>query len=148
MVLPLTLFTLVVLGALVACGFALALLEQRAGRNVLYAVQAAGAAESGAAATLGRWDALGLGSLPVGASTALPGAALPGPAVYAPSVTRLNAELYLIRVGGTRLDAGGGLLARRVLSAVVKAPDSVPPGSSPVVPLTHRAWDWPFGDAP
>ena len=148
MVLPLTLFALVVLGALVACGFALALLEQRAGRNLLYAVQAAGAAERGAAAVLGGWDGHGLGSLPAGASVALPGGTLPGPTAYAPTVIRLNTELYLVRVEGTRLDAGGGLLARRVLSAVVKPPDSAPPGSLPVMPLTHRAWNWPSGGAP
>jgi hypothetical protein len=148
MALPLALFALVVISALVVGGFAAAHLEQRLGRNVLYAVQAAGAAEAGAASLVADWDHHGLGSLAPGASTGLPSGALPGPSAYAPTVTRLNGELFLVRVEGTRLDADGGLLARRVLDLVVRAADSAPAGSPPIVPLANRAWDWPLSGPP
>ena len=66
MVLPLALLALVVIAAVVACAFASAYLEQRIGRNTLYAVQAAGAAEAGAAAVVGAWEAHGLSLLAPG----------------------------------------------------------------------------------
>jgi hypothetical protein len=147
MALPLALFTLVVLAAVIAGRFALAWLEQRIGRNVLYAVQARGAAEAGIASVIGSWEAHGLGSLPPGASTGLTGGALPGPAAYAPTVTRLSGELFLLRVEGTRLDAGGGLLARRVVSVALRVADGAATGS-PVIPLTDRAWDWSHSGSP
>jgi hypothetical protein len=138
MVLPLALFALVVIGALVAAGLALALLEQRAGRYMLYAVQAGGAAEAGAVAVVGGWAGYGLDALLPGQSAALPAAALPGGTRYEASVHRLNARLFELRVTGTRTDADGGLLARREVGLVLRRADS---GSS-VAPLAHRAWSW------
>lgn len=137
-VLPLALFAMVVIGALVAAGLALALLEQRAGRNTLYAVQAAGAAEAGAVAVVGGWAGHGLDGLLPGQSATLPAAALPGGTRYQASVHRLNARLFELRVTGTRTDADGGLLARRELGLVLRRGDS---GAS-VAPLTDRAWSW------
>jgi hypothetical protein len=142
MALPLALLALVVIAALVAAGFAAAHLEQRIGRNALYAVQAAGAAEAGAAVVVGEWDALGLGLLAAGDSSVLPTAPLAGRTAYAPAVTRLNGELFLVRVEGTRTDADGGLLARREVGLLVRVADSAVPGAAPVRPLGNRAWGW------
>jgi hypothetical protein len=140
MALPLALLALVVIAALVAGGFTAAHLEQRIGRNALYAVQAAGAAEAGAAAVVGGWEGLGLGFLAPGASAVLPAAALPGPTAYSPTVTRLNGELFLVQVEGTRSDAGGGMLARRDVGLLVRVADSTIPGAPPVWPLRNRSW--------
>ena len=140
MALPLALLALVVIAALVAGGFAAAHLEQRIGRNALYAVQAAGAAEAGAAAVMGGWDGHGLGLLAPGDSAVLATVPLPGRTAYAPTVSRLNGELFLVRVAGTRSDAGGGMLARREVGLLVRVADSAIPGAPPVRPLTNRAW--------
>ena len=140
MVLPLALLALVVIAAVVACAFASAYLEQRIGRNTLYAVQAAGAAEAGAAAVIGAWEAHGLSLLAPGESTVLPREALPGSSAYMPSIRRLNAQLFLLEVEGIRADADGGPLARRRLGVVLRSVDSVAAGLPPVTPLVHRAW--------
>jgi hypothetical protein len=140
MALPLALLALVVIAALVAGGFAAAFLEQRIGRNTLYAVQAAGAAEAGAVTVVGEWDGHGLGLLAPGDSVALPTAPLSGHTAYSPAVTRLNGELFLVRVVGVRSDAGGAALARREIGLFVRVADSAIPGAPPVWPLRNRAW--------
>lgn len=142
MALPLALLALVVIAAIVAGGFAAAFLEQRVGRNTLYAVQAAGAAEAGAVAVVGEWDAHGLGSLAPGGNAVLPAAPLPGRTAYSPTVTRLNGELFLVRVTGVRNDGAGGTLAQREVGLLVRAADSAVPGAPPVWPLRNRAWAW------
>jgi hypothetical protein len=140
MALPLALLALVVIAALVAAGFVAAHLEQRIGRNTIYAVQAAGAAEAGVAAVLEGWDGHGLSLLAPGDSAVLAAVPLPQRTAYAPTVSRLNDELFRVGVEGTRSDAGGGMLARREVSLLVRAADSVIVGAPPVWPLRNRAW--------
>jgi hypothetical protein len=140
MVLPLALLALVVIAALVAGVFASAYVEQRVGRNTLYAVQAAGAAEAGAAAVIGAWEAHGLSLLAPGESAVLPTEALPGSSAYTPSVRRLNDQLFLLEVEGIRADADARPLARRRLGVVLRSADSVAPGLPVVRPMAQRAW--------
>ena len=140
MALPLTLLALAVVAALVAIGFGAALLEQRIGRNTLYAAQAAGAAEAGAAAVVGEWDAHGLGLLAPGGTAVLPAVVLPGGTAYTPTVIRVNGELFLVRVTALRRDGGGGVLARREVRLLLRAADSAVPGAPSVRPLLNRAW--------
>jgi hypothetical protein len=140
MVLPLALLALVVIAALVACAFASAYVEQRIGRNTLYAVQAAGAAEAGAAAVVGSWEAHGLSLLAPGESTLIPTEQLPGSSAYTPSVRRLNDQLFLLEVQGIRMDADAGSLARRRLGLLLRTADSAAPGLPVVGPLAQRAW--------
>jgi len=140
MVLPLTLLALVVIAALVACAFASAYLEQRIGRNTLYAAQAAGAAETGAATVVGAWEAHSLNLLGPGESAVLPTEVLPGSSAYTPTVSRLNDRLFLLEVEGIRADAGARPLARRRLGVVLRGVDSAVGGVAGVTPLAHRAW--------
>jgi hypothetical protein len=140
LVLPLAILALVVIAALVACAFASAYLEQRIGRNTLYAVQAAGAAEAGAATVVGAWEAHSLSSLGPGESTVLPTEVLPGSSAYTASVSRLNDQLFLLEVEGIRTDADARPLARRRLGVVLRGVDSAVGGSAGVTPLAHRAW--------
>jgi hypothetical protein len=140
MALPLAVLGLVIIAALVATGFASALLEQRIGRNALYAVQAAGAAEVGAAAVIEEWDTHGLETLAAGDSTVLTSVTLPGRTEYVVTVGRLNAELFEIRVEGIRADADGSALARRETSLIVRRIDSALAGAPAVRPLANRAW--------
>ena len=140
MALPLALFTLVVIGALVAAAFASAHLEQRIGQNALYAVQAAGAAEVGTAAVVGGWEARGLSLLAPGESRVLSGETLPGRSGYTPTVRRLNGQLFLVQVDGVRTDADMRPLARRRLRLLLRSADSALEGVAPVRPLSSRAW--------
>jgi hypothetical protein len=138
MALPLAVLALLIIAALVAAGFGSALLEQRIGRNALYAVQAAGAAEVGAAAVIEEWEALGLETLAAGDSAVLASVTLPGRTAYAPTVARLNAELFQIRVQGIRANADGNSLAHRETSLIVRRTDSA--AARAVRPLPNRAW--------
>jgi hypothetical protein len=140
MVLPLALLALVVIAALVACAFASAYIEQRIGRNTLYAVQAAGAAEAGATAVVGAWETLGLSLLGPGERAVLPTEVLPGSSTYTPSVRRLNDQLFLLEVEGIRVDADARPLARRRLGVLLRGVDSAPTGMPVVRPLAQRAW--------
>lgn len=143
MALPLALLAMVVLGALVATGLAAALVEHRAGLNTLYAVQAAGASELGAAEVVGGWDGYGLDALAPGDSMDLPPVRLAGGVDYEPTVTRLNAELFKLRVRGITRDAGRGALARRQLSLILRRSESAGPAAPPVGPIRFRAWSRP-----
>jgi hypothetical protein len=139
-VLPMALLALVVIAALVAGAFVSAYIEQRVGRNTLYAVQAAGAAEAGAAAVVGTWETQGLSLLGPGETRVLPTQALPGSSAYTPSVRRLNGQLFLLEVEGLRVDADGSPLARRRLGVLLRGADSIAPGIPGVKPLAQRAW--------
>ena len=68
MALAVAIFALVVVASLVAMAFYSGRLEQRAGRNTMYAAQASDAAEAGAAVILGNWDQYALNNLAVGAT--------------------------------------------------------------------------------
>lgn len=140
MVLPLALVALVVIAGLVAAAFTSAFVEQRVGRNTLYTVQAAAAAEAGAAAVVGGWDIHGLSLLAPGESALLPGVALPGSSAYTPTVRRLSPQLFLVEVEGVRTDAAGTPLARRRLGLMLRLADSAAAGLPPVRPLPGRAW--------
>ena len=140
MALPLALFALVLIGGLVAVGFAVAQLEQRVGRNTLYAVQAGAAAETGALWVVADWDGQGLAALAPGEGRTLPSLELPGGSSYEASVRRLNDALFAIAVVGTRHDADGGTLAQRDVGLTLRRADSALAGALPVMPLAHRAW--------
>ena len=110
-------FALVVVGALVAAACLAGTLEQRSGRNTVYAAEAADAAESGNATTLGTWDAT-LNGLAAGDSiTRSFGSAGPRTAAVS-TVIRLNDQLFLVRSVGQRTDANGQVLARRTVAIV------------------------------
>lgn len=138
--LPLALISLVLIAGLVAAGFTVALLEQRLGRNAMYGVQAAAAADAGIAAVVGGWPGAGLVLLAPGDSAVLPAGALPGRTRYVPAVVRLNGQLFLLRVEGTRSDAGGGVLARREVGLLLRIADSAVGGPAGVRPLRDRPW--------
>ena len=140
MALPLALLALILIGGLVAVGFAVAQLEQRVGRNTLYAVQAGTAAEAGALSVVAAWDGHGLAALAPGEERTLPSVELPGRTSYEATVRRLNEALFAIAVVGTRHDADGGTLAQREVGLTLRRADSAAAGALPVIPLSNRAW--------
>lgn len=143
--LPLALFALVIIGALIAGTFFLGRLEQQAGRATLYLAQAAAAAEAGLVAAES-YDPAVLLTLPVQAGAGGPVAAFPtipvgaDPTVrYTDTIARLTSTLFLIQATGQRLDADGHPLATHTLGAFareIKRAD----GTSVIRSLRQRSW--------
>jgi hypothetical protein len=118
MALAVAIFALVVIGALVAGAFFASELEQRTGRNTLYAAEAAQAAETGSNSVLADWDQFNLNNMAVGDSSLLGTTSLGGRISYTPKVYRLNNDLFLVQSLGTRTDASGAIMAQRLLASI------------------------------
>ena len=119
MALAVAIFAIVIIGMLVAGVFYASYLEQRTGENTLYAQQAFEAAESGMADAMSNWNQSVYGAFPVDTPQAL-AAVTTGRTRYTPIITRLNSELFLVSARGEQLDAGGRVLARRVLGTLAR----------------------------
>jgi hypothetical protein len=122
MALAVAIFALVIIGALVAGVFYAGTLEQRTGRNSLYAAEASQAAEAGPTAVMANWDQYALNNLPNNQLTPLGTTSVGGRADMkaTTTVTRLNSELFLIQSLGTRVDATGHDLAARSVATVAR----------------------------
>ena len=90
MALPLALFALVVIGAMVAGGFAAALLEQRIGRNTAPRRAGRGGGRGRRGGGGGRMGRIRPWAARPGDSSVMPAIPLPGLAAYSPTVIRLN----------------------------------------------------------
>ena len=114
MALAAAIFALVVIGALVAGAFYASTLEQRTGRNSMYAAEAAQAAETGPMAVMANWDQYALNNMGNGSTTSLGTTYMTGRTdmKYTVSATRLNDQLYLLTSLGSRVDPSGAELAR------------------------------------
>ena len=123
MALAVAIFALVVIGALVAGAIITGRLEQRTGRNTLYATEAAQAAEAGATAVMADWDQFNLNNLPKNVPTTLTKTTWGQASMYAsytPTVTKLNDELFLVQSLGTRSTGGGQVLSQRVVATLAR----------------------------
>ena len=130
MALALAMISIVVIGALVSGTFFAGRMEMISGRNSVYAVQAAEAAEAGLAAAFSPWDR-NWNAYPVGVDQPQPPVLIPGPTgvQYTTTVRRMQGGAYLIRTAGQKLDRNGNVLATRMLAKIGKL---VPPGSATV----------------
>lgn len=126
-----TLFVLLVVGMLVATAFVLAFQDERAGRSLVRAAQAFGAAQAGAEQAV----AAGL------TKDTFSGVLVDGPGWYRVSVRRLGPSLFLVESQGYSADSAArqtvGLLVRRreprvrIDAAILTArPARVSPGAS------------------
>ena len=113
--LPLAVFALVVVGALVAGAFFVARQEQGVGRNSVKLQQAFAAAEAGAQRTVADWSPDVFNALAAG-ETASIGGSLGAAGWYRGNVRRLNGQLFLVRAEGFSGDSTArqhvGLLVR------------------------------------
>jgi hypothetical protein len=137
MALGVAVFALALMGGLVAGNFMAGWVEQQSGRNTLFAVQAAEAAEAElreAAAIAPRGSLAALA--PGGAAHSL-GAVSFGGITVQREVLRLTEKLFLIRTRASRLDAEGTPLATRSLGLLVKLPSD---SAGEMMPLTQRPW--------
>ena len=130
--LVLTLFAIVVIGALVSGAFFVGRLEQVTGYNGVWNGQAAEAAEAGLAHAQANMDATTYLAIPVWtpgapAELALPTrqiTGLPGMA-FTDTVRRLNQTLFLVRSAGQRTGGGRALATARVGALVRLAKPTV-----------------------
>jgi hypothetical protein len=118
--LPLAVFALVVIGALVAGVFFAGRLEQRTGQNMVYLAEATQAAEAGTQWVLGNWNKQSYNAMPVGTEITFADQTLGGRAHYQPSFRRLTKTLYLVRSTGDTRDAGGQPLARQQVGLLAR----------------------------
>ena len=114
--LPIAIFALVIIGALVAGAFFIGFQEQRVGRNTIKSQQAFAAAEAGAEAQVAAWVPGNMNSIAVGSTTAFAGTLTGSNGWYRGGVTRLNGQLFLVRSEGFDSDSTArhqvGLLLR------------------------------------
>ncbi len=123
MALAVAIFALVVIGALVAGAIVTGRLEQRTGRNTVYAAEAAQAAEAGTTAIMADWDQFNLNNLPKNTPTKLTTMSWGQSSMYAsftPTVTKLNDELFLVQSLGTRSTSAGKILSQRVVATLAR----------------------------
>jgi hypothetical protein len=123
MALAVAIFALVVIGALVAGAIVTGRLEQRTGRNTVYAAEAAQAAEAGTTAIMADWDQFNLNNLPKNVPTTLTKTSWGQSSMYAsftPTVTKLNDELFLVQSLGTRSTSAGKILSQRVVATLAR----------------------------
>ena len=124
--LAVSIFALVVIGALVSGSFFFGMQEQRVGRNSVRLQQAFAAAEEGAAVQLATWQRRVMNNIAIGDSIAFTGTVAANGGWYRGSTKRLNERLYLVRSEGFSRDSTSrqqvGILARlRPIEIWIKA---------------------------
>jgi hypothetical protein len=140
MALAVAIFALAAIGAIVAGSLMTGVLEQQTGSSALYLAQAAEAGEAELWSLLETAETGTLLALPSGGAPLDLGTTSPVSGVtVARQVSRLRQNLFLIRVRGVRIDAGGGTLAARAAGLLVRVvPDSLS-GENVLVPIP-RGW--------
>lgn len=125
--LVLAVFSLVVIGALVAGAFFVGRVEQLSGNNTVWAGQAAEAADAGLSHAQATIDAATYQALPVWTPAAPTELALatrtvagmPG-MVFTDSIRRLTNALFVVRSTGRRVSPSGAVLAEQSLGMLVR----------------------------
>jgi hypothetical protein len=140
MALAVAVFALAVMGGLMAGNFVAGLLEQQSGRNTLFSLQAAGAAEAGLQDATLLVPASTLSALAVGGAPTDLGTVSFNGILVERQVVRLTDRLFLLRSRASRLDADGTELATRMLGLLVKLTADSTGSASGVVPLAQRPW--------
>src|SRR5690606_23973488 len=121
MALPMAVFALVIIGALVAGIFFTGRIEQRTGTNGTFAAQAFEAAEAGVAREMATWNRNSMG---IGDTALIARQTLGAKAAYQGSVERLSETTFLLQVQGeqfsstTQTDAD--LMSTRLVGRLLK----------------------------
>lgn len=121
------LFSMVVIGALVAGAFFVGRVEQVTGYNTVWAAQAGEAAEAGVGAVIATVEVAQLDPMPVYSEASpveltLPTGTIAGmPSLtYNTSIRRLNLELFMVRSTGQRASPGGQVMASQSLAQLIR----------------------------
>lgn len=124
MALPLAVFALVIIGALVAGIFFTGRVEQRSGSNTAASAQAFESAEAGVARIRSTWTTTAYNAMPVGDTAFVARTALGGKSAYAADLQRISRETFLLRVQGEQFSSAtqtdANLLATRMVARLLK----------------------------
>lgn len=124
MALPLAVFALVIIGALVAGIFFTGRVEQRSGSNSAASAQAFEAAEAGVARIRSTWTTTAYNAMPVGGTAIVGRTALGGKSAFAADLQRISRETFLLRVQGEQFSSttqsDANLLASRMVARLLK----------------------------
>lgn len=118
--LAVTIFALVIIGALVAGVFFAGRLEQSTGQNTVFLAQASQAADAGADWVLGNWNKNTYNAMPVGSEIAFAEQTLGGRVYYQSTLRRLNSTLYLVRSAGSKRDGTGRPMAQQQVALLAR----------------------------
>ena len=124
MALPLAVFALVIIGALVAGIFFTGRVEQRSGTNTAASAQAFEAAEAGVTTVLSRWTAGNYSAVQPGYSTSIARTSLGGKAAFNAEIERISRETFLLTVEGEQFRSAtqddANLIATRTVARLLK----------------------------
>lgn len=140
MALAVAIFALAAIGAIIAGGLTTGVLEHQSGSNTLYLAQAGAVGEAELWTVLGTIETGTLLALPAGGAPLDLGSASPVAGLRVErQVSRLGENLFLIRVRGARVDAGGGMLASRAAGVLLRVVSDSQSGRDVLAPV-HRGW--------
>lgn len=136
-----SLFCLVVIGAIVAGNFFAGRVEQQSGQNMLFVAEALEAAEAGLSDALATVSPAALEALPVGGDPLLLSTISLTPGISSiPEISRLTATLFLIRARGVRANAAGEALASRAVGALVHVVTGATSSEPARLQVIERGW--------
>lgn len=118
--LPLALFGLVIIGALLAGVFHMSRMEQRHGDNSISRAQAAEAAEAGLATMVAGWNPAVYNRMANAAETTLTTVGVGGGNTYTTTLRRINQATYLASSEGRHVNGVGAVITRRRLGRLLR----------------------------
>jgi hypothetical protein len=118
--LPLALFAIVIMGALITALFTVTRLEQRQGDNSVASLQAFEAAEAGLATLLNNWTAGNYNALALNTSATGSPVTLGGGAQYQTTIRRTSPTTFLVTSEGRVVTANGVIRNRRQVAQMVR----------------------------
>ena len=118
--LPIALFALVIIAALLAGSFYMGRMEQHHGDNVVARAQAGEAAEAGLAETVASWDPAVFNAMANASEITLSTVTVGGTNTYTPTLRRINQSTFLVRSEGRHLSRTGAVITRQQLGRLVR----------------------------
>lgn len=118
--LPIALFALVIIAALLAGAFYMGRMEQHHGDNAVARAQASEAAEAGLAATVAAWNPTVFNAMANASEITLSTVTVGGTNTYTPTLRRINQSTFLVRSEGRHLSRTGAVITRQQLGRLVR----------------------------
>jgi hypothetical protein len=118
--LPIALFALVIIAALLAGSFYMGRMEQHHGDNTVARAQASEAAEAGLAATVAAWNTGAYNAMANASEITLSTVTVGGTNTYTPTLRRINQATFLVRSEGRHLSRTGAVITRQQLGRLVR----------------------------
>lgn len=118
--LPLALFGIIIIGAIIAALFTVTRMEQRQGDGSVASLQAFEAAETGLAALVTNWNTGAYNSLATGDSVVNGTVTVGGGAQYQTKIRKVNGAMFVATSEGQLINSNGAIRNRRQVVQVVR----------------------------